>query len=180
VIQTEAGDQREAWLRDARQSELQRLFAYVVLSATLFFGQVTVWGVLLAQRGHLPTVTPVLVFVGATDFLLAAFGLAAITRYDLVSRLEQELRYPEAVIALLRAQRVTPAGWVAQRFLMSEYVLFGTQPTSLGARGWWHAALAWVSGRRVVLPLIGLAMAVGGMTWLIAQLYWPWLVAGTP
>jgi hypothetical protein len=164
------------WLRDARQAELQKLFAYVVLAATIFFGQVTVWGA-LAQipRPLLPPPSAVVVFVLGSDFMLFAFGFAAIARYDLVGVIEQRLGYPPKVLRLLSDREIAETAEGSRAWLTREFVLFGSDPKSLGSDGWVLRRLEQLSPRRIWLPRTGLALVILGMSWLILRVFWPWL-----
>jgi hypothetical protein len=166
----------EAWLRDARQAELQKLFAYVVLAATVFFGEVTVWGA-LAQipSARLPPPSAVIVFVTGADFMVFAFGFAAIARYDLVGVIEQKLEYPSKILGLLDERETGNTVEGSRAWLTREFVLFGTDPKALKADGWVLRRLREFSRRRVWLPRTGLALVIIGMSWLILRLYWPWL-----
>jgi hypothetical protein len=175
AVQTDSGIDRD-WLRDARQAELQKLFAYVVLAATIFFGQVTVWGALdQVPRALLPPPSAVVVFVVGADFMMFAFGFAAIARYDLVGVIEQRLGYPSKVLRLLSDRETGETVEGSRAWLTREFVLFGSDPRTLGADGWVLRRLEQLSPRRVWLPRTGLALVILGMSWLILRLFWPWL-----
>jgi hypothetical protein len=172
------GDARrgQAWLRDARQAELQKLFAYVVLAATIFFGEVTVWSALAQMpRAELPPPSAVIVFVVGADLMLFAFGFAAIARYDLVGVIEQRLDYPSSVLRLLDNRGTGETVQGSRAWLTREFVLFGSDPSILRSGGPVLRLLHWLSPRRVWIPRIGLAVVILGMGWLILRLYWPWL-----
>jgi|HubBroStandDraft_1064217.scaffolds.fasta_scaffold302096_1 hypothetical protein len=169
-----------SWLRDARQAELQRLFAYVVLVVTIFLGEGAAWSALAqAQRSQLPPSIAVVGFVIGADFLLFAFGFAAIARYDLVGRIEAELEYPSSVIALLTVREPDSGVVGSKAWLSREYVFMGTKlgngPGELRVRGPLLDRLQALSSARVWLPRTGLAVLTIGMSWFLLRFYWPWL-----